>query len=188
MRCAWTGLAAPIVLVGVFTIEGALRPGYSALAMYVSALSLGPRGWIQITSFVVTGALVLAFAACNARRSRVGSILLAVIGAGILASGPFVMDPMGTPRATWTMHGLVHQLLGALVFMLMPITCWVFARGARGAFRVWCASSGVVILLAIIGLKMAPLAPAFGAIQRVALVTFFAWVFSLAAAARSCDW
>jgi hypothetical protein len=28
-RCAWSGLAAPVISVGVFTIEGALRAGSS---------------------------------------------------------------------------------------------------------------------------------------------------------------
>jgi hypothetical protein len=41
--------------VAVFTIEGWLRPGYDPLSTYVSALSLGLHGWIQIVNFIVLG-------------------------------------------------------------------------------------------------------------------------------------
>src|ERR1700733_5130967 len=84
-RCAWSGLAAPLIFVGVFTIEGALRPDYGAVSSYVSALSLRPRGWVQIASFLATGALLLAFACCGElRRATVwGARLLGAIGVGI---------------------------------------------------------------------------------------------------------
>ena len=55
-------MIAPVLFVAVFTIEGSLRVGYDPISSYVSELSLGPRGWIQIANFVVFGALVLVFA------------------------------------------------------------------------------------------------------------------------------
>jgi hypothetical protein len=45
-------MIGPALFVLVFTLEGWLRPGYDPLAMYVSALSLGPSGWIQITQLL----------------------------------------------------------------------------------------------------------------------------------------
>ena len=54
---AWAGMLGPALFVAVFSIEGALRPGYNALSTYVSALSLGPRGWIQIANFYLFGLL-----------------------------------------------------------------------------------------------------------------------------------
>jgi hypothetical protein len=47
------------LFVGVFTIDGYFRPGYDQFREYVSALSIGPRGWIQIANFVVVGLLLL---------------------------------------------------------------------------------------------------------------------------------
>jgi len=41
---AGAGMLGPALFVGVFTLEGWLRPGYAPKAMYISALSLGPRG------------------------------------------------------------------------------------------------------------------------------------------------
>ena len=63
---AWAGMIAPTLFVGTFTIEGSLRPGYDPGTIhfreYVSALSIGPGGCIQIANFVVVGLLLLAFA------------------------------------------------------------------------------------------------------------------------------
>ncbi|MBA3907422.1 MAG: DUF998 domain-containing protein, partial [Pseudonocardiales bacterium] len=58
---AAAGMAAPVLFVAVFTVEGSLRQGYDPLSMFVSELSAGPRGWVQIVNFVVTGGLVVAF-------------------------------------------------------------------------------------------------------------------------------
>jgi hypothetical protein len=55
-------MAASILFVSVFSLEGWLRHGYAVAQTEVSALSLGPRGWIQIVNFLVSGELVLLFA------------------------------------------------------------------------------------------------------------------------------
>ena len=38
------GITTPVLFVAVFLVEGWLRPGYQPLSMFVSELSLGPRG------------------------------------------------------------------------------------------------------------------------------------------------
>ncbi|HEX6236677.1 MAG TPA: DUF998 domain-containing protein [Acidimicrobiales bacterium] len=50
----WGGAAGAVGFVMVFLVDGATRPGYSPARHPVSALSLGSRGWVQVTSFVVT--------------------------------------------------------------------------------------------------------------------------------------
>jgi hypothetical membrane protein len=194
----WAGVIGPTVFVAVFTIEGWLRPGYSPASTFVSALSLGPRGWIQIASFVVTGGCFLLFARGLAAQfpdgtaSRAGPILMALIGVGLLGSGPFVMDPMYTPFPQMTWHGMVHSLLGAVVFSLGPASAFVLLRRFRGndawrPFAAWAVTAGVVMCLAIVALKLAmqpgsALVPWAGAIQRVLIVTLMGWVASVAAA------
>src|SRR5271167_198184 len=59
---ASAAIVGPTVFVVTFTVEGWLRPDYSTSAMFVSALSLGPSGWIQILNFVVVGLSFLTFA------------------------------------------------------------------------------------------------------------------------------
>ncbi len=198
---AWAGMGAASVFVSTFTIEGWLRAGYRPVGEYVSALSLGPRGWVQIASFLVTGVLLLVFAARlrvearEGRLSRAAPVAVGVVGLGVLLSGPFVMDPMGTPRSAMTMHGVAHQILGAIVFSMMPVTCFVFLRRARtvGAWhrmRAWTVAAGTVIVGAILALKLAQLGlppnqpnaltPWIGLVQRTALVPFFMWLFAVA--------
>jgi len=55
-----------------FMIEGWLHPGYDPLKMYVSALSLGPRGWVQIVNFMVFGGLLIVFTRAVAAEFRSG--------------------------------------------------------------------------------------------------------------------
>jgi hypothetical protein len=102
---AWAGMIAPVLFVAIFTIAGWLRAGYEPLKTYVSALSLGSYGWIQMANFVILGILLLLFSRGVAaefpsgRASRAGPILLAIMSILFILSGPFVMDPTGTP---WT--------------------------------------------------------------------------------------
>jgi hypothetical protein len=44
----WAGIVAPVLFVSIFVIEGRLRARYDSRAMYISALSLRPRGRVQI--------------------------------------------------------------------------------------------------------------------------------------------
>ena len=48
-----------------------------------------------------------------------------------IVSGPFVMDPTGTPPLQMTVHGTIHGLAGGIIFLLMPITCFVYLRRFR---------------------------------------------------------
>lgn len=188
------------LFVLVFTLEGWLRPGYDACSMFVSELSLGPRGWVQISNFVLVGLLFLIFARGVAREFRSGAIsqagplLLTLLGCCFFASGPFVMDPVSTPRQAWSGHGTMHQLLGALAFSLMPVSCLVFWRRFRAdlswqPLRPWTLAAGVAIVASIILMKIgfgdpaAPpgqLRPWVGLLQRSALFCYLAWVFGFA--------
>lgn len=193
-------MVGPALFVAVFMLEGWLRPGYDPFAMFVSALSLGPRGWMQIANFIVLGALLLIFARGVAaafpsgKASRAGPLLLTIIAACYLLSGPFVMDPMVTPPAQMSLHGTLHQLFGALVFSLSPIACFVYFRRFRGepgwqAFARWTLAAGMISVAAVALLAILPAKPyaapnAFnawqGVFQRAAIVANMAWLFAFA--------
>jgi hypothetical protein len=192
---AWAGIIGPVLFVAVFTIEGWLRPGYNALSTYVSALSLGPRGWIQMVNFVVLGALLLAFTAGAAsefqtgKASKGGPILLSIISILFMVSGPFRMDPTGTPLDQITVHGTVHGLAGGIIFILMPITCFVFLRRFRldpdwRSLQWWTLGLGIIIAAAVILLTIASKSPSvesifidwLGLIQRFIIIPFMLWV------------
>ena len=193
---AWAGIIGPVLFVTIFTIEGLIRPGYSTLKMYVSALSLGPRGWIQIANFLVFGMLLFAFTRGvaaefqNGKASRGGLVLLTIIAACYFISGPFVMDPTGTPMNLTTVHGTIHGIAGAIVFVLMPVICFVYLR----RFRIdpkWRSMWWWTLLLGTVSAAGSVLLTLFtkfpdlqnmlinwlGLIQRTAIIPFMVWVF-----------
>jgi hypothetical membrane protein len=196
---AWVGIIGPTLFVAIFTIEGWLRPGYEPLKMYVSELSLGARGWIQIVNFIVLGVLLFVFTRGVAaefqagKASRGGLILLTIIAILFLVSGPFLMDPMGTPPDQASVHGTIHGLAGGIIFLLMPISCFVFLRRFRvdtnwQSLQWWTLALGIVIAVAVVLLTISSKLPKvqnifkdwLGLIQRVIIVPFMAWVFIFA--------
>ena len=200
------GMIGPVLFVSTFTIEGWFRPGYEARAMFVSELSLGPCGWIQMTNFVVLGILFLIFTRGVAeefgkgRASKAGFVLLAIIGASFVASGFFNMDPVrgarfAPPPDQLSWHAVLHGFFGNFVFSLAPAACFVFAwrfRDESGLRRLmwWTLAAGVVLLAAVTLMAVGPAHPPaapnvfndwLGAIQRTAPVGLLAWVFVFAA-------
>ena len=130
-------MIGPVLFVGVSTLEGWLRPGYDSFGMFLSELSLGPRGGIQIGNFLACGVLSLLFARGMAAEfsegddSGAGPIALYVIATGWVAAA-FVMDPLSTPLASRSWHCWIHVLSGQLITFGMPISCFVF----YGRFQV----------------------------------------------------
>jgi hypothetical membrane protein len=198
-QLAWGGIVGPTLFVTVFLIEGWLRPGYDPLKVYVSELSLGPRGWIQIANFVVFGLLLLAFTRRVAfkfgdgKASRGGILLLTILAICFLLSGPFVMDPTHTPPNQITIHGTLHGILGGIVFSLMPVSCFVFLRRFREdpkwqGLQWWTLTLGTASAAAVVLLTIATKIPALqsaftnwlGLIQRLAIVPFMLWLFTFA--------
>lgn len=196
---AWAGLIGPALFVVIFVVEGRLRPGYAPFSMYVSALSLGSRGWIQILSFLIFGALLFVFTRGVAaefpdgKASRGGPILLTIISIGYFFSGPFVMDPMDTPLDQASVHGTIHGILGGIVFLLMPISIFVYWRRFRidpqwQSIQVWTLVLGIVCattdILFTFTSKLPNLQIAFtdwfGLIQRSVIVPFMIWIFIFA--------
>ena len=198
---AWAGLIGSALFVVVFLVEGWLRPGYDPLSMYVSALSLGSRGWIQISSFLIFGASLFVFTRGVAaefpdgKASRGGLTLLTIIAAGYFFSGPFVMDPMNTPLDQASVHGTIHGILGGIVFLLMPISIFVYWRRFRidlkwQFIQGWTLVLGIICAATDIFFTVVSKSPSlqiafvdwFGLIQRSVLVPFMVWVFVFALA------
>ena len=195
---AFLGMAAPLIFVFALTLLGFFRKGYDPMAMHVSALSLGADGWTQMANFMVFGVLALASslglvlrAREEGRKAAVADILLMVYSVFLFFSGPFVMDPMDTPAASMSPHGIVHGLLGGLAFMLMPTICYFDAwyRAKRSGSKAGTALSlsfALFLSLALLWFtaisKDASLHAAFrdyqGFFQRLVLVPFMAWLFT----------
>ena len=196
---AWSGVIGPALFVAVFLLEGWIRPGYNPLAEYVSALSLGGRGWIQMVNFIIFGALLFGFSRAAAvefpdgKASRWGLILLTIIAIGYFFTGPFIMDPTGTPLAETTFHGNLHGILGAIVFVMMPITIfvfwrrfhsdskWQFLQGWTLVLGTICAAVDIYFsIISKIPILLTSQSPWIGLIQRGVIVPFMIWVFVFA--------
>lgn len=130
-------LAGAVLFVVVLLLDGATRPRYDPRRHPVSALALGSRGWLQTANFFVLGAAFMTGAVVTVRRGVVeGSFAeglwgggLAVLAAGVVASGLFRMDPLrgyppGTAESDPASVSRTHQwhdLAGSVVFMGMPV-------------------------------------------------------------------
>ena len=195
------GMAAPIIFVGSFLVQGLFRGDYNPLAMYISALSLGEYGWLQIASFITLGLLLLIFSFGVIRRfptgkaARAGPVILILSALCFIFSGPFIMDPQGTPITQASAHGLVHSILGAIVFLLMPITCFIYYRRFRSdqawkAMSSWTLIAGILISAALAVFSVISKNPdlersfsaVLGLLQRSVIIPYMIWLFTLALA------
>ncbi len=163
------GLLAGPVYVAVGLLEMLTRPGFDIRRHSLSLLSNGDLGWIHITLFIVTGALVLAGAAGlrgALRGGRGGTwapILLGLYGLGLIGAGLFRADPAlgfppGTPadaNAVGT-SGLLHLVCGALGFLGLIGACLALARRFAGqGERGWAwfsALTGILFFAAFFGI------------------------------------
>jgi hypothetical protein len=199
----WAGMIGSALFVTVFTLEGWLRPGYDPRSTFISELSIGPRGWVQILNFIILGTLFLVFTwgvAAEFREgkaSKAGPILLAIIGFSFLVSGPLVTDVAATPRDQMSLHGILHGIFGALVFSLAPISCFVFWRRFRQDpnwqhLKGWTLAAGIITTAAVILLSASTktqvipnvFTPWNVLIQRMVIIPYLIWIFSFAFALR----
>jgi len=193
------GGVGSLLFTATYLIAGATRPGYDAGRQPISALSLGPGGWVQAANFIVFGVLIgvaaLGWRAVLAPGPGATAIpvLRALAALGLITDGLFAQDPAhGYPvgvvaAATPTLHGTVHQLAAVVAITALAASSVVFAaRFARApGWRAWtpvAAAAGVltIVFIAAFGATLAH-GPA-GLFERLAGGTQS--LFSLAVVAR----
>ncbi|HKA49959.1 MAG TPA: DUF998 domain-containing protein [Candidatus Dormibacteraeota bacterium] len=181
------------VMVGV---QMAARPGFDARRHPLSLLSLGDWGWVQIATFVLTGALAIA-GALGVRRALTGGkagtwgpLLLGLWGVGLTAAGAFPPDPaLGFPPGTppgvpdhMSWHSALHGVAFFTAFSSLVAACGVFARRFAGlgqrAWLAYCVATGVATPVIVALGVTHPEAP--GVPFAVAGIVGFAWVSVLA--------
>ncbi|WP_020578292.1 DUF998 domain-containing protein [Actinopolymorpha alba] len=134
------GAVAGPLFVATVLIQAATREGFDPARHPLSALSQGDLGWIQTTSFIVTGLLATA-GAVGARRAlgvgyarTWGPRLLAVYGLALVAAAAFVTDPVaGFPSAssgalTPSWQGQLHNAAALVGGLALDTAGFVFAR------------------------------------------------------------
>jgi hypothetical membrane protein len=194
------GMIAGPLYIALVVLQMLTREGFDIGRHPASLLSNGALGWIQIANFAVSGLLLVAFA-IGLRRlpdtGRWGPLLIGVSGAGMALAAVFSADPVdgfppGTPLGpptTISVPGLVHVVLGMIVFLAQIAACFVFARRfAAGGERGWTVVSAVtggyflvtyLALFALQGNRAANIALA------VAIALTLAWTSALAVHVRN---
>ena len=187
-------IAGPFYFI-VSLAQALTRDGFDLTRHEWSLLANGSLGWVQIANFILTGAMVLAFAVGlrRALRSKV-AWLIGVFGVGLIGGGVFRADPAlgfppGTPdgpgAVSW--HGLLHFVCAGVGFLCLIVACLTLARRfAAEGDRRWAAFSavtGVAFLAAFAGVATgtggaAGTAVIFAFIAAVALA--FGWIAALA--------
>jgi uncharacterized membrane protein YidH (DUF202 family) len=155
--------AATLLALSVIQYHFMLKIGWRPLAnpagAWPSGLALGPYGWIQTANFILSGVLLMLFAAGlhletkNCRGSRMGSVSLFVAGAAMALMG-FDTDPIRRtgPR---TPHGLIHDLAFALFVVALLaalfLLWWRFREDAPWRDRAhYTLATGVVAALLLL--------------------------------------
>ncbi len=152
------GVIAGPVYVVVGLTEALSRDGFDLAHDDLSLLSNGALGWIHVTLLVATGLMTIAAAVGigralhGARGGTWGPRLVGAYGAGLVAAGVLVADPMngfpaGTPAgppAHLSWHGVGHLIGAAAGFGCLVGACFVLARTfATLGRRMWAVYSRV---------------------------------------------
>jgi hypothetical protein len=156
-------LATPLFVV-LWAVQAFTRTGFRPMFHPMSLLSLGDRGWVQMVNFVVTGLLIIGGGVGLGRIPGIGrltrwaSVLITLMGTGLVLAGVFVTDagagfpagaPAGAPEMSW--HGAIHQLgfvLTQLSFVALGV---VLAAGfMRGHRRGWAVASIAAVAAAVL--------------------------------------
>jgi len=187
-----TGIAAPLLLGLAILLGGALYPGYSHLSRFISELGAAGAPSPAVLNFgglVPAGALTLAFALAMYRKYgsgtalAVSSALVALAGLSRMIAGIFPCDP-GCSMESMSRSAKIHTVAGLVAFVGGILAPVLFAAGvrARRPRLFWLSlalgAGGLVAFAA--GLQQGANSPCIGALQRLSLAFFYAWVVIVA--------
>lgn len=190
-------LAGAVFEVSVL-VQGLTRDGFRIGHDDASLLANGPLGWIQVATFLVAGAMTVAFAV-GARRALAGQAggkwgprLVGLYGAGLMAAGLFRADPAdgfgpGAPAgkaAHISWHGDGHLIAASIGFIALIAACFVIARhfsrlGRRG-LAAYSRITGVVFMAGFAGVTTGSSSSAVVLPFYAAVFAAFAWLAVIA--------
>lgn len=182
------GVAGSTLSLLVITIDGVLRPGYSAIADAISDMGERPYGWLLNKDLIVTGLLILLFAVglhgamrtgLGRRTVNVVTALFMLAGAGIASDGVF------TEYKAYALHLLgFYSAFTALtlVFFLVGVHLLRLRDDRRGCWRRYgwysLVTGIVVLLLVIVYVALPAYATDYqGLLERLIVLTSFGWQF-----------
>lgn len=188
------GVLAGAVFEPSIIIQGLTRHGFSIAHDDASLLSNGPLGWIQIVTFLLAGAMTIAFAV-GARRALAGRAggkwgprLIGLYGAGLMAAGLLRAGPAdgfgpGAPvgkavHVSW--HGDGHLISASIGFIALIVACFViaryFSREGRRGMAIYSRITGVVFGAGFAGVTTGSSSSAIVLPFYAAVLAAFTWI------------
>ena len=197
LRRLWIALAVTALFMVISTIQSVVRAGYDPWHQAVSALSLGPTGWIQTVNFVVFGA-VITWTAPTWHRILAGGVgaqsyplLITVLGASFVAAGLIPQDPApgydpaGLALTAATARGIVHLAIAGVAAGCSVASLVVMARRFSGdrSWPGWATYSRVMAALLIVcvvvyGVWSKQASGFAGTFERAAILIPLIWTFT----------
>lgn len=189
MLCGGVGA---VLFTAIYLLEGVTRPGYDAWQQPISALSLGPGGWVEQVNFIVFGVLLMLSAVGWYRFLTPGraalwfSLLQTIGGLGLIGAGVFSMDPFpgyppGTTPQASTVHGTLHAVCAYTIIIALVLSCFTLAsRFWSGVhWRGWAVYSsiaGVLMLILWETFVQYPTSPVAGLVERLSAGSHDLWM------------
>jgi hypothetical protein len=197
-RLTWL---AGLAIVGLVFLNASawLLPIWSefgAIGDTMSELALGRFGFVQTTAFLVAGIgiLGLAFAIYqltqDSWRSRIGSFLIALYGAGAIIAAIFPTDRIDSASEVWSQSttGTIHIVVALISFLCvipgMYLLTWHFFGEARWRrITSWWMMLFPSATLALLFIQSE--GPRVGLNQRLFVAVVSAWLILVALKVRS---
>jgi uncharacterized protein DUF998 len=199
VRRLWLGLGGAALFTAVAALQGAVRLGYDARQQSVSALSLGPGGWIQQLNFVLFGALLVSTVPALRTILRGGVAArsyptltmisgLALMILGFISQDPAPgYDPEQLGLALPTVLGLTHLVLAGVA--MLGSVAGLFVMAARFArdpnWTTWVRPTQLVAAFAIVCVAVYAVwstrpAGFAGVFERLAILATPVWALAFA--------
>lgn len=160
-----------------------LRPEYDPATRFISEFAVGPYGYLMTIAFFALGlgSLALSFGIAGvspaSRKSRTGTSLMGLWGAGVMVAGIFPADLTGSPETT---SGSIHNAASIVSFLVLIAGAILFPLGMRRDAR-WQASRRLLLGLAfavlagfLVFIAMQGTAPGIG--QRIFIALVLLWL------------
>ena len=188
------GVLAGVVFEAAILVQALTRRGFRIAHDDASLLANGPLGWLQIVTFLLAGAMTVAFAV-GARRALAGQAggkwgprLIGLYGAGLMAAGLLRADPAdgfgpGAPagkaaHVSW--HGDGHLIAASIGFIALIAACFViaryFSRAGRRGMASYSRITGAVFLAGFAGVTTGSSSSAIVLPFYAAVLAAFTWL------------
>jgi hypothetical membrane protein len=192
LRVRWLslgGVLGPVLFFAAVAVLGALRPGYSHVAHFISELGASgtPHSAVMNYAGFVPAGLLLAALGVSLFRvlprqalAIAGAALVTLFGVLIAASGIASCDP-GCPQGSGSAENAVHNTIAPILFIALIVASALLGQHfrrvppLRGLSLYSFATSLAALVLFVAMVQSLEARELTGLWQRLLLATQFAW-------------